>query len=66
MKASEWHFIDNYNNVIFTFSQFSSFVYPKRLTNDDNGSNQHQQKSNDVQVLQQVSVSLTYYKKHIF
>ncbi len=25
--------------------------YPKRLTNEDNGSNQNQQKSNDMQVL---------------
>ncbi len=34
--------------------------YPKRLTNEDNGSNQNQQKSNDMQVLWQV-ISLTQY-----
>ncbi len=31
-----------------------------RLTNEDNRSNQNQQKSNDMQVLWQVSVSLKY------
>ncbi len=50
-RASEWHFIDNYNNIIFTFSQFIRRVYPKQLTNEDNGSNQNQQKSIDTQVL---------------
>ncbi len=35
---------------IFTFT-FSRHFYSKRLTNEDNGSNQNQQKSNDMQVL---------------
>ncbi len=41
----------------FTFSHladtfyFFLFFYPKRLTNEDNGGNQNQQKSNDMQVL---------------
>ncbi len=30
---------------------FSRHFYPKRLTNEDNGSNQNQQKSNNMQVL---------------
>ncbi len=30
---------------------FSRRFYPKRLTNEENGSNQNQQKSNDTQVL---------------
>ncbi len=36
-------------------------IYPKRLTNEDNRSNQNQQKSNNMQVLWQVSVSLMQY-----
>ncbi len=47
---------DTYNT--FTFSRR---FYPKQLTNEDNGSNQNQQKSSDMQVLWQVSVSLTQY-----
>ncbi len=35
----------------------------KRLTNEDNGSNQNQQKSNDMQVLWQDSVSLVGVKR---
>ncbi len=36
----------------FTFTlSFSRHFYPKRLTNEDNGSNQNQQKINDMQVL---------------
>ncbi len=40
---------------------FSRCFYPKQLTNEDNESNQNQQKSNDMQVLWQVSVSPTKY-----
>ncbi len=36
-----------------------STLYPQRFTNEDNGSNQNQQKSNDIQELWQVSVTLT-------
>ncbi len=31
--------------------EFSRRFYPKRLTNEENGSKQNQQKSNDTQVL---------------
>ncbi len=53
----------NINNT-FTLS-FSRRFYPKRLTNEDNGSNQNQQKSNEMQVLYQVLVSLTQYTYRI-
>ncbi len=33
-----------------------TFTYPKRLTNEDNSSNQNQQKSNEMQV----QASLSY------
>ncbi len=36
--------------LVTTFT-FSRRFYPKRLTNEDNRSNQNQQKSNDTQVL---------------
>ncbi len=39
-----------YNIFIYIYS-FSKCFYPKRLTNEDNGSNQNQQKSNDMLVL---------------
>ncbi len=35
-------------NVLETFTRR---FYPKRLTNEEKGSNQNQQKSNDMQVL---------------
>ncbi len=35
----------------FIFSHLADAFYPKRLTNEDNGSNQNQQKSNNMQVL---------------
>ncbi len=40
-----------YIYIIFTFLLFSRHFYPKRLTNEDNRSNQNQQKSNNMQVL---------------
>ncbi len=43
--------------IKFTISHLADF-FSKRLTNEDNGSNQTQQNSNDKQVLWQVSVSL--------
>ncbi len=43
---------------------FSRHFYPKRLTNEDNGSNQ--QKSNDTQELWQVSVSFRQYTNKVF
>ncbi len=36
------------NDIYFTFSRH---FYPKRITNEDNGNNQNQQKSNDMQVV---------------
>ncbi len=55
---------------VFTFIFSHLVIYIKTLlckaTNEDNGSNQNQQKSNNMQVLWQVSVSLTQYKLHVF
>ncbi len=45
----------------FFFLSFSRRFCPKRLTNEDNRSNQNQQKSNNMHVLWQVLVSLTQY-----
>ncbi len=39
-----------YIYIIFTFCYLVGF-YPKRLTNEENRSNQNQQKSNNMQVL---------------
>ncbi len=47
-------------NLVYSFT-FSRRFCPKRLTNEDIRSNQNQQKSNNMQVLWQVLVSLTQY-----
>ncbi len=49
--------VDKNNNSTFTFSHLADTFHPKQLTNEDNGSNQNQQKSNDMNV----SVSITQY-----
>ncbi len=43
---------DHKGGYIYIYiKSFSRRFYTKRLTNEDNGSNQNQQKSNDTQVL---------------
>ncbi len=47
-------------NIEISF--FQIYIYcPALLTNEDYGSNQNQQKSNDMQELWPVSISLTQY-----
>ncbi len=53
------------NDLKYSHVTLSHLAYPKWLTNEDNEINQNQQTSNDMQALEQVSVSLTQYSSKI-
>ncbi len=48
LRMTVWHYDIAILHYIYAFSRR---FFPKRLTNEDNRSNQNEQKSNDMQVL---------------